>query len=112
MHRRAWLATWRRKRQAALPGQRQAHEAHPAKSTQAAWRASPMSTRSDEQIKRDIAARLARKLEDVPKSMAWILAKYRDTEGIDESAVARHLGIDIDEFHHLCMYGRPRQYLF
>jgi hypothetical protein len=71
-----------------------------------------MSARSDEEIRRSIAAKLARKLADAPKSMAWILAKYRDAEGIDEAALAQRLGIDIDELPHLGMYGRPRQYLF
>src|SRR5262245_1021887 len=112
MHCRTRLAGWRRQRQAALQGKRQAHEAHPAKPTQDAWRAIVMSMRSDEEIKRSIAALLARKFEKSPKSMAWVLARYRDAEGVDDAAIARQLGVDEHRLHHLALCGRPREYLF
>lgn len=71
-----------------------------------------MSTRSDEELERNIAARLARRLEESSKSMAWILAKYREAEGLEESMVAQRLGVDVHELHRLARFGRPRPYLF
>jgi hypothetical protein len=55
---------------------------------------------------------LAEKLTALPDSMAWVIAKYREIEQIDDAAIARRLGTDIDGLNHLALCGRPREDLF
>jgi hypothetical protein len=71
-----------------------------------------MSMPPNEDIKRDMLARMAKMLETSPKSMAWMIAKYRETEGIDNTEVARLLRVDEEQLHHLALCGRPRVELF
>ncbi|MFL5758159.1 MAG: hypothetical protein ACJ789_00390 [Thermomicrobiales bacterium] len=71
-----------------------------------------MSMPPDEEIKRDMLARMASKLEASPKSMAWMIAKYKEAEGIDNTAVARFLHVGEEQLLHLALCSRPRVELF
>jgi len=55
---------------------------------------------------------MASKLAVSPKFMAWIIARYREIEGLDEETVARLLGLDLYRLHRLAIFGRPRRELF
>jgi hypothetical protein len=71
-----------------------------------------MSMPSDAEIDRILAAKVAARLASSPKSMAWILARYKEIEDVDDASIARQLGVDEHQLHHLAMFGRPRPYLF
>lgn len=59
-----------------------------------------------------LARRLAARLEGDPDTLAWVFARYRDAEGIDEAGLAAYFGLDPDVVAHLSLCGRPREGLF
>lgn len=59
-----------------------------------------------------MAGRLAARFESDPTTMAWVIARYREAEGVDDMLVAVALGIDADQLPHLALCNRPRPELF
>ena len=71
-----------------------------------------MSMPSDADIDQVLTAKVAARLAESPKFMAWVISKYKEFEGIDDHAVARKLGLDVNGLNHLALSGRPRDMLF
>jgi hypothetical protein len=71
-----------------------------------------MSMPSDAELDRRIAAKLVARLAGVPETMAWVIARYKEIEQVDDALVARQLNIDVHQLHHLALCGRPRSVIF
>jgi hypothetical protein len=71
-----------------------------------------MSMPSDAELDRKIAAKLVARLADVPDTMAWVIARYKEIEQVEDAFVARQLSIDVHQLHHLALCGRPRSMIF
>jgi hypothetical protein len=71
-----------------------------------------MSVPSDPEFERAMIARMAEMISDVPKSMAWVFAQYKNTERADDAQIQRLLQISEEDYFHLAICGRPREYLF
>lgn len=71
-----------------------------------------MDTQTDPAFLARIARRLAARLEDDPSTLAWVFARYRTFEGVDEAGLAAYFAVNPDTVPHIALCGRPREGLF
>src|SRR5262245_51373231 len=72
----------------------------------------PMNKPGDPQLLADMARRFADRLVDDPTSFAWVFARYRAAEGLDDRALAAFLGVAPELLAQIEICGAPRPDLF
>src|SRR5688500_16786029 len=70
------------------------------------------ANRSDATLSARLARRAAARAAERDGFMAWVLARYRETERLDDDGLAAFLGIDRAALDRLALCGRPRPELF
>jgi hypothetical protein len=70
------------------------------------------TTPTDPALTARLTRRAAERAAERPTFMAWVLARYRDAEGVDDDQLAHFLGITREALDQLALCGRPRQDLF